>query len=415
MTMCDSRSFDPAVLERGLPATLLSGPKQLDRRPRIVAAQSYSPTIDQSFSGSTHYFAAAGIEAGVFEGAMGFVYPEQWQNAWANVRGAVWKAGLKAQGKRTSGFKFSKPYLDLAWRRVMPALRGVDVVSNFQIVSPLFMKQRRRIDAGLHFFIDGTLHEYFEGYSQFEAGNVDTGIVAKAMEIERLGYQDADSIVAMSDLTARTVIEHYGVDPAKVTTVLPGANLLDRDIPSHASAPDPENFILSFVGIYPMRKGLGRLLRAVELLRAEGRKIKIRVIGSAPDEVIANPAVEFLGRINKRTESARFIEATSTAHFGCLFSEAELTGIGLVESFRVGVPGIGTGVGGMKDLIETFGGVTAPVSLSDAELAALIARYIDEPARYTALRKNAAANRDAASWTRSAMEIDAFMNALPAR
>ena len=401
--------FQPGELKSRLPASFLSRPRLLHRRPRIVAAQSYSPTIDQSFSGSTYYFTAAGIDAGLFEGAMGFVSPSHWQNAWTNAQGCIWKTGRWLQGRPTSGFKFSRRYLDLAWRRVLPALRGVDIVSNFQMVSPLFCEQRRKLDTGLHFFIDGTLSEYFGTYSAFEAGNVDPQVVVEALEIERLGYHDADTIMAMSKGTAEVLAGDYGVDPGKISVVLPGANLLDCDIPIEPAAPDPDNFVLSFVGIYPMRKGLARLLRAVTLLRAQGRNIKIRIIGSAPDEVIANDAVEFLGRIDKRTDAKRFINATSSAHFGCLLSEAELGGIGLVESVRVGVPAIGTGVGGMKDLLAAFGGVTAPVDLSDAELATLIARFMDEPGRYSVLRANAVANRAKASWTRAAQEIDAVL------
>ena len=37
--------------------------------------------------------------------------------------------------------------------------------------------------------------------------------------IEKDGMNNADHIITVSDLTRRTVIDKYGIDPAKVTTV----------------------------------------------------------------------------------------------------------------------------------------------------------------------------------------------------
>jgi glycosyltransferase involved in cell wall biosynthesis len=119
--------------------------------------------------------------------------------------------------------------------------------------------------------------------------------------------------------------------------------------------------------------------------------------------------LEYLGVISKRTHAADFIRAIGSVHLGCLASRSELAGIAMLEFLRLGVPVLGTRVGGATDILENGGSVMVAPDISVEELAEVLADLYHDRSRYEILKREADALRTWASWKRVAAELDAVL------
>ena len=81
-------------------------------------------------------------------------------------------------------------------------------------------------------------------------GNVNPQVYS----IEREGMEAADKIITVSNLTRNIVIEKYGIDPSKITTVYNAVEPLDGPLKSETSKGIPDK-IVTFLGRITMQKG----------------------------------------------------------------------------------------------------------------------------------------------------------------
>jgi glycosyltransferase involved in cell wall biosynthesis len=72
--------------------------------------------------------------------------------------------------------------------------------------------------------------------------------------IEREGMETADQIITVSNLTRNVVIEKYGIDPAKITTVYNAVEPVDQPVNGRAVKGIPDK-IVTFLGRITMQKG----------------------------------------------------------------------------------------------------------------------------------------------------------------
>lgn len=377
-----------------------------NRRPRLMTPVWGS--LRESFSGSAWYCSQAAMAESAIDGAF-TLYSKTDMRLQAS--GALWKLWRQLHGNKIGGYKYSQNFSDVLWSRYIGALPDTIIISNMQILGEYFLRHYRRLNITPCFFIDGTLTEYLRGYGEVEDFNIDEDVVAHAIEMEREAYQHAARILSMSRATTRNLCEVYGVSPDRVTLVLPGANIDDDAV---SVAPDHngwvgDEFTLGFVGLYPLRKGLDKLAEAVRILRSRGAPIRLRVIGRCPDEIAAMDGVEFLGKISKTTDLARFVEAIRTVDIGCQLSRAELTGIAMMEFLRVGVPIIATNIGGIPDMFEDGGGILVPADICAEQLAEELHALMTDSSRYQELRQAAIRRSEWASWRRVARDIDAAL------
>jgi glycosyltransferase involved in cell wall biosynthesis len=367
-----------------------------------------APSLEQSLSGITYYLANAGMESEKLEG-MFSLYSAAKPSRPLQVRGLIWTLRRLLLMQKRRGFKFTSAYADEVWPRYIECLAGATLINNFQLFGREFFRRRKHLDISACFYIDGTLAEYFEDYAEFDVAGIDPSTMTEAMKLEQDGYADADRIVAMSHRTALSLRERYGVAPEKISVIPPAANLLDADIESLAPKPflEPDKeFVLGFVGLYPLRKGLDRLARAMQILRGRGLPIRLRVIGNCPDDLKRVEGLDYLGRIDKKSQLDDFIKAISGLHLGCLLSRAELTGIALLEFLRLGVPILATDVGGGPDILSGGGGILVSPNIGAEELAEVLRELYEDRVRYAKLRAEAASRKRWASWTRVAEELD---------
>lgn len=396
---------------RNLPTALIRDPNVrpgTGAQPRLILAGP-SKTLEQSFSGTSFYMAQAGIEAGVIDGCVG-LQAGPYDHPTLYLRGAVWSLAKRLSGKQPGGFKFSPQYSDAIWSKYMEHLAGTSLVNNFQIYGDVFLRRCAKLNITANFYIDGTLHEYFESYRDYDVANVDASTMEEAMHAERDSYAAARRIAVMSRRCAQALQDVYSVPRNKIHVVIPGANIPDRGIERLGETrTSSSEFVLGFVGLYPYRKGLDRLANAVKILRSRRVPVRLRVIGECPVDLQGVDGIDYLGRIDKTRELERFVDAVSSVHLGCLLSRAELAGISVVEFLRFGVPILATDVGGTSDILEGGGSIAVESDIDDESLASVIDRLISDSTRYDQLRTEAQARIAWASWRRAMGEIDAAM------
>jgi glycosyltransferase involved in cell wall biosynthesis len=154
-------------------------------------------------------------------------------------------------------------------------------------------------------------------------------------------------------------------------------------------APRPEPpvadcFEVICVGRLVPAKGQHILLRAIELLRGEGRKARLRLVGDGPDRKSLEAAtgarsisecVIFEGAVNQDRIRALYEQA----HAFALASFAEGIPVVLMEAMAMEIPCVTTWITGIPELIrDSIDGLLVPPS-DHLALARALARLMDEP------------------------------------
>ena len=360
------------------------------------------------FSGITYHLAQQGVEDGLLTGMMN-LHPQGIGDWRVYAKASLWK--LRGGFRGRHGFIFTDEYLEGIWKRTLPALRGSTVINNFQLFGSHFLRFHRAYEIVPYFYIDATLGEYFSHYRDFDAAKIDEAAMHQALAAESNGYASSRKIMVMSKRCASYIVRHYDVLPDKIHIVPPGANIPERLLLSLDNRPerwrqiDIRKIVIGFIGLYPERKGLPRIAKAVWLLRQSGYDVRLHVIGKCPPEIAYQDGITHFGLIDKRLAMDRFIEIVSSVDVGCMLSRAENAGVALLEFLRMGVPIISTDVGGIPDILELGAGQLVSPEISAHDLAQHIARLLDDPDQIAALKQSAWRRRFNASWRRAVRDL----------
>ncbi len=331
------------------------------------------------------------------------------------VRRSAWNLGRVATGDRRGGYQYSTVFLERLWRPVKRNLGGARVLNCFQLYAPSVVHDR---SIERWFFIDLTLTQLFDYYNL--RPRVGRRIALEAVEREREGYARARGIVVMSHFAGRSVREDYGVAEERIHVIVPGANLdpeVYRRWEASAAPPSarPQDALrLVMVSTDWKRKGLDRLLRALALARREGLRATLRVVGDQPrglpSELMGQPGIEWLGRINKNTDAARFLDAVANADVGCILARREAGGSVLREYHALGLAALATDAGGMPDFMFPEAAVTVPAEASDEEIAAQLLALGHDRDRLQRLRHAAWHRRHEATWEHTVRHLRATID-----
>jgi glycosyltransferase involved in cell wall biosynthesis len=254
------------------------------------------------------------------------------------------------------------------------------------------------------FYTDATFAGLIDTYSdgrRFPAGYLEAG---HALEAEAI--RSCDLVIYASEWAARSAIEDYGADPAKVKVVPFGANL---DIePDLAMVEDdiarrPQHRLeLLFLGVAWERKGGPKALEVARLLHARGIDVRLRIVGCDPGVKEPPSFVEVIPFIAKTTNAGQqaLYEIIRTSHFLVLPTIAECFGIVFAEASAFGVPSITHSVGGVPTAVqEGRNGHLFDRHAPAEELAARIAALFADRKAYEALaRSSFHAYRERLNW-----------------
>lgn len=213
------------------------------------------------------------------------------------------------------------------------------------------------------------------------------GRTAFYIALERLAARWTDRIIT---LTERGTAEHLARRigrPEQFVTVpsgVPTAELAAR-APARAAARarlglDPAAFVVVGLGRLVPIKGFDRLIAALPRLLAEVPPARVVLVGDGPERAALAAQAAALG-VAARVDfgggvsgaSAELVTYLAAADVGAAPSRNEGMGRALVEAMALGLPVVGSAVGGIPDVIgDDEGGRLVPPDDAEALAAALV-------------------------------------------
>jgi glycosyltransferase involved in cell wall biosynthesis len=164
--------------------------------------------------------------------------------------------------------------------------------------------------------------------------------------LNREAFEAAAALVTWSEWACASLVADYGIDPAKVTVLPPGAG---RPFFSIGAERAPQRFgdrpvRLLFVGGDFVRKGGPVLLQAMSAMRTQ-RRFEVHVV--TRDRVAARPGL--IVHQDVRPNSAELYRLFREADAFVLPSLGECLSIVLMEASAAGLPIVTTDVGALRE------------------------------------------------------------------
>ena len=233
-------------------------------------------------------------------------------------------------------------------------------------------------------------------------GNVNPTVFA----IEKDGMNNADHIITVSNLTRQTVIEKYGINPDKVTTVHNAVEPLSEEIRSIKMQKGKDK-VVTFLGRITMQKGPEYFVEAASRVLAKTHNVRFVMAGSgdmmekmirlAADRDIAD-RFHFTGFLKGR----QVYEMLAASDVYIMPSVSEPFGISPLEAMQMGVPSIISKQSGCAEILENV----IKVDYWDINaLADSIYTIIKYPALYNHLRDKGLAEIDTIQWKKAGAKV----------
>jgi glycogen(starch) synthase len=199
---------------------------------------------------------------------------------------------------------------------------------------------------------------------------------------ERRAYHNAVHLFPFGNRTRRSLIEDYGVAPAKITVIGSSGYFTDADSDQRTFG---SKRILCYCGSGPdfYRKGGDRVLDAFRIVRQQIPDAKLSIVGYSSK--IDDPGVENHGFVSS-PEKMRELFLSSDLVLAPARCDPFPTF--LIEAMNFGVPCVTSDADGMPEIIAHE--VTGLV-LSDAsgpQLAAEVVRLLNDPQRLAAMSRS---------------------------
>jgi glycosyltransferase involved in cell wall biosynthesis len=164
------------------------------------------------------------------------------------------------------------------------------------------------------------------------------------LRLEQALYHAADRILVTAEHVEQTLIRSYGCDPARIATILIGANV--EAAPSSDSLERYGAGRILFVGIEWERKGGPTLLAAFDKVAARFPGATLTIVGCSP--AVSHPRVRAMGKLPRAEVGALFAEASVF----CLPSVVEPSAVASVEAMAFRLPVVATTVGGFPGMVN---------------------------------------------------------------
>ncbi|WP_216327036.1 glycosyltransferase family 4 protein [Deinococcus aestuarii] len=191
------------------------------------------------------------------------------------------------------------------------------------------------------------------------------------MRLERDVYQGAARLFPWSDFTARSLIEDYGCDPARVVRVGAGTNLMAPTL-EHKRY---DTQVALFVGFDFERKGGLDVLRAFQEVRGQLPEAELWIVGPRLPKAPPQPGVRWIGRVSDRAAladlyaQARLFVMPSFEPWGHVFCEA----------MGHGLPCVALNVGPASEIVQQGRTGLLVEQGSPPALAAAMLRLLRDP------------------------------------
>ena len=224
--------------------------------------------------------------------------------------------------------------------------------------------------------------------------------------IEKDGMENADHIITVSDLTRRTVIEKYGIDPAKVTTVHNAVIPLSDELLALERRPRKDK-VVTFLGRITMQKGPEYFVEAAAKVLKKNRNVRFVMAGGGDMEA------DMIRLAAKRDIADRFhftgflrgkevYQMFRDSDVYVMPSVSEPFGISPLEAMEMGVPSIISHQSGCAEILNNV--IKTDYWDIDA-MADAIHSIISYPALYETLRDEGIEEIKGITWEKAGRKV----------
>ena len=174
--------------------------------------------------------------------------------------------------------------------------------------------------------------------------------------IEKDGMNNADHIITVSDLTRRTVIDKYGIDPAKVTTVHNAVIPLSDEL-LNLKRREGKDKVITFLGRITMQKGPEYFVEAAAKVLQKNKKVRVVMAGGGDMEA-ALIRLAAKRNIADRFHFTGFLRGKDVyqmfrdSDVYVMPSVSEPFGISPLEAMEMGVPSIISKQSGCAEILD---------------------------------------------------------------
>lgn len=175
--------------------------------------------------------------------------------------------------------------------------------------------------------------------------------------IEKDGFNNADHIITVSNLTRRTVIEKYGVDPAKVTTVHNAVIPLSDELLSIPRREDKKDKVITFLGRITMQKGPEYFVEAAAKVLSKNRNVRFVMAGGGDMEhdmirLAAKRGIADRFHFTGFLRGKEVYEMLADSDVYVMPSVSEPFGISPLEAMEMGTPSIISKQSGCAEILS---------------------------------------------------------------
>ena len=183
-------------------------------------------------------------------------------------------------------------------------------------------------------------------------GNVNPTVFA----IEKDGMENADHIITVSNLTRRTVIEKYGINPDKVTTVHNAVIPLSDDL-LNIPRQETKDKVITFLGRITMQKGPEYFVEAAAKVLQKTKNVRFVMAGSGDMmedmiKLVAKRGIADKFHFTGFLKGKEVYEMLRNSDVYVMPSVSEPFGISPLEAMEMGVPSIISKQSGCAEILD---------------------------------------------------------------
>lgn len=233
-------------------------------------------------------------------------------------------------------------------------------------------------------------------------GNVNPTV----FNIERDGMLHADHIITVSNMTRQTVIEKYGIDPAKVTTVHNAVEPLSPDL-LNVEVKKPKEKVVTFLGRITMQKGPEYFVEAAAKVLKNNHDVRFVMAGSGDmmDKMITLAAERGIAdrfHFPGFQKGKQVYEMFKASDVYVMPSVSEPFGISPLEAMQMGVPSVISKQSGCAEILDNV--IKTDYWDIDA-MADAINAIITYPALYRQLREDGLNEVNQITWDKAGAKV----------
>ena len=239
-------------------------------------------------------------------------------------------------------------------------------------------------------------------YFDRSRGNVNPTVFG----IEKDGMTNADHIITVSNLTRQTVIEKYGIDPAKVTTVHNAVEPLSDEL-KNVQVPKMKEKIVTFLGRITMQKGPEYFVEAAAKVLQKVHNVRFVMAGSGDMmekmiDLAAQKDIADRFHFPGFQKGKQVYEMLKASDVYIMPSVSEPFGISPLEAMQMGVPSIISKQSGCAEILNHV----IKIDFWDIDaMADAIYSIISYPAMYNQMHEEGLAEVDGIQWKKAGKKV----------